>query len=435
MDREHGATESAAFVRRLDFPAPARRVRRGVRQGGAVVAPRSASAWSAAGATRSSATCTARSCALDGQAELVAGALSSSPDKARASAADLGLAPDRAYGTWQEMLEGELARPEDERIDFVTIVTPNDVHYPVAQGVRGGGLRRRLRQAARAHQRAGGRAGARRSREKGVVFGVTYNYTGYPLVREARDMVRPRRPRHDPQGHRGVQPGLARDAARAHPATSRPTGAPTRRAPARRARWATSARTRRTWRRRSLGRPITHICADLATLVRGPAPGRRRQPAAALRGRHPRRADRLADLGRPRERGRDPHLRRPGRPALAAGGAQHDAVLAARRADPHPEPRQRVPGPGRAEGVPARRPATPRATWRRSRTSTSASSRRSAPAGRAASSGRWRATSRGSRTAPAACASSRRSWRRASATRSGTSCRREPLRGRPEVLA
>ena len=92
---------------------------------------------------------------------------------------------------------------------------------------------------------------------------------------------------------------------------------------------------------------------------------------------------------------------------------------------PHPEPRQRVPRRRRAEGVAARRPATPRATWRRSRTSTSASSRRSAPAGRAASSGRWRATSRGSRTAPAACASSRRWWRRAGATRSGTSCRRE----------
>ena len=145
---------------------------------------------------------------------------------------DLGLAPDRSYGTWQEMLDGELARPEDERIDFVTIVTPNDVHYPVAQGVRRGGLRRRLRQAARAHQRAGRRAGARPSASTGVVFGVTYNYTGYPLVREARDMVAPRRPRHDPQGHRGVQPGLAGDAARAIRATSRPTGAPTRPAPA-----------------------------------------------------------------------------------------------------------------------------------------------------------------------------------------------------------
>ena len=127
-------------------------------------------------------------CALDGQAELVAGALSSSPDKARASAADLGLAPDRSYGTWQDLLEGELARPERDRIDFVTIVTPNDVHYPVAKAFAEAGfdvvcdkpLVHTSEQADELVQTV---------RERGVVFGVTYNYTGYPLVREARDMV------------------------------------------------------------------------------------------------------------------------------------------------------------------------------------------------------------------------------------------------------
>eukprot|EP01041_Mallomonas_annulata_P025708 gene25709-biopygen18517 len=71
--------------------------------------------------------------ALDGQFELVAGALSSSPERARASGAELGLAEDRNHGTWQDLLADELRRSPEERIDFVSIVTPNHVHYPVAQ--------------------------------------------------------------------------------------------------------------------------------------------------------------------------------------------------------------------------------------------------------------------------------------------------------------
>jgi predicted dehydrogenase len=72
-------------------------------------------------------------CALDQQAVLTAGALSSDPERARASARDLGIADDRAYGSWEEMLERELARPEGERIDLVVIVTPNHVLFPVAR--------------------------------------------------------------------------------------------------------------------------------------------------------------------------------------------------------------------------------------------------------------------------------------------------------------
>ena len=67
-------------------------------------------------------------CALDGEATLVAGALSSDPEKARASGADLGLDPSRAYPSWQAMLDGELALPAEQRIEFVSIVTPNHVH-------------------------------------------------------------------------------------------------------------------------------------------------------------------------------------------------------------------------------------------------------------------------------------------------------------------
>src|SRR6185436_230646 len=65
---------------------------------------------------------------LDNRAVLVAGALSSDPARAKASAADYDIPPARAYGSYRELLERELALPEDERIDFVTIATPNHTH-------------------------------------------------------------------------------------------------------------------------------------------------------------------------------------------------------------------------------------------------------------------------------------------------------------------
>ena len=73
-----------------------------------------------------------KAAALDGQIDLVAGALSSSPDKARASGHDLFLADSRNHGTWQELLDDELKRDARERVDFVAIVTPNHLHHPVA---------------------------------------------------------------------------------------------------------------------------------------------------------------------------------------------------------------------------------------------------------------------------------------------------------------
>lgn len=70
---------------------------------------------------------------LDGEIEIVAGALSSTSGKAKASGRELGLPEDRNYGSWEEMLERERSRPEGERIDLVSIVTPNHVHFPVAK--------------------------------------------------------------------------------------------------------------------------------------------------------------------------------------------------------------------------------------------------------------------------------------------------------------
>jgi predicted dehydrogenase len=126
--------------------------------------------------------------ALDQQAVLTAGALSSDPARARDSARDLGVADDRAYGSWREMLDGERARPEDERIDLVIIVTPNDVHYPVAKAAVEAGFHV-VCDKPLVHTSAQATELVELVGRSGGVFGVTYNYTGYPLVRHARDMV------------------------------------------------------------------------------------------------------------------------------------------------------------------------------------------------------------------------------------------------------
>lgn len=127
--------------------------------------------------------------ALDGQIELVAGALSSDPAKARASGADLGLADARNHGDWQALLADELKRSAGERIDFVSIVTPNHVHYPVARAFVEAGFHV-VCDKPLVHTREQADALVASVAAQGTVFGVTYNYTGYPMVRQARAMIR-----------------------------------------------------------------------------------------------------------------------------------------------------------------------------------------------------------------------------------------------------
>lgn len=127
--------------------------------------------------------------ALDGQYELVAGALSSTPEKARASGRELGLAEDRNHGDWQALLADELKRGPSERIDLVSIVTPNHLHFPVARAFVEAGFhvvcdKPLVHTAAQANELAAA------VRQRGTVFGVTYNYGGYPMVRQAREMVK-----------------------------------------------------------------------------------------------------------------------------------------------------------------------------------------------------------------------------------------------------
>lgn len=126
--------------------------------------------------------------ALDGEYELVAGALSSDPKKAKASGSDLGLEPERNYGTWQEMLESELKRSEGDRIDVVSIVTPNHVHFPVAHAFADAGIHV-VCDKPLVHTSEQAKQLVKTVKKRDVVFAVTYNYTGYPMVKQARHMV------------------------------------------------------------------------------------------------------------------------------------------------------------------------------------------------------------------------------------------------------
>ena len=128
-----------------------------------------------------------RLCArMDGQYELVAGALSSDPQRAKESGADLGLAPDRVYTSFAEMAAAEAQRPDG--IEVVSIVTPNDSHHAIARAFLDRGIdvicdkpmTTRVEDALDLVQAV---------RRTGLVFGVTHNYTGYPMVRQAREMA------------------------------------------------------------------------------------------------------------------------------------------------------------------------------------------------------------------------------------------------------
>ncbi|HKW82186.1 MAG TPA: Gfo/Idh/MocA family oxidoreductase, partial [Burkholderiaceae bacterium] len=127
--------------------------------------------------------------ALDGQYEFVAGALSSSPEKAKASGRELGLADARNHGSWQALLADELARPTDERVDLVVIVTPNHVHFEVACAFVDAGFHV-VCDKPLVHTSAQADDLVARVAARGTLFCVTYNYTGYPMVRQAREMVR-----------------------------------------------------------------------------------------------------------------------------------------------------------------------------------------------------------------------------------------------------
>ena len=125
---------------------------------------------------------------FNGDVEFVAGALSSNPARSREQGILLGLDPARAYGTWQELIAGELALPAGVRADFVSICTPPGSHLEIAKACLEAGFhvmceKPMARNAAEAEELAACVARTRR------VFGLMHPYVGYPTVKLARDLV------------------------------------------------------------------------------------------------------------------------------------------------------------------------------------------------------------------------------------------------------
>ncbi|MGB0920702.1 MAG: Gfo/Idh/MocA family protein [Alphaproteobacteria bacterium] len=127
--------------------------------------------------------------ALDGMIDLVCGCFASTPEKSRKSGKNLGLPADRVYGTYAEMMAAEAALPVADRMDFVAIVTPNHMHFPVAKAALDAGF----------HVLSDKPATLTLDESKALkslvdsgdfLYGLTHNYTGYPAIKEARDLVK-----------------------------------------------------------------------------------------------------------------------------------------------------------------------------------------------------------------------------------------------------
>jgi predicted dehydrogenase len=125
--------------------------------------------------------------ALDNTATLVAGAFSSTPERSKQSASELGVAPDRAYGSFEALAACE--RQRSDPVDFVVIVTPNDTHHPAAKACLEAGLHVVCD---KPFTVTSGQAAELRdlAEKRGRLCAVTYNYSGYPMVRHASELVR-----------------------------------------------------------------------------------------------------------------------------------------------------------------------------------------------------------------------------------------------------
>ena len=125
---------------------------------------------------------------LDNRATLVAGALSSNPERAKASAPAYDIAAERAYTSWQQMFDAENALPADQRIDFVSIATPNHTHFEIAKAAVEAGFNV-ICDKPMTFDMTQAEELVRAVEASNVVFAVSHNYTGYPLVRQAREMI------------------------------------------------------------------------------------------------------------------------------------------------------------------------------------------------------------------------------------------------------
>ncbi|RVU00766.1 Gfo/Idh/MocA family oxidoreductase [Mucilaginibacter limnophilus] len=125
---------------------------------------------------------------IDDHYELVAGAFSSNPEKAKASGEELGLSPDRVYGSYKELIEKESQLPENVRVQVISIVTPNHVHFePTKLALESGfhvvldkPMTFSLEEAKELKKIV---------ESTGKLFCLTHTYTGYPMVKEARQII------------------------------------------------------------------------------------------------------------------------------------------------------------------------------------------------------------------------------------------------------
>lgn len=129
-----------------------------------------------------------RAAAFDNEIELVCGVFSQSPEKSKATGKALYLPDERVYTSFEEMILREKERPEGDRMDFVSIVTPNHMHFPPARLALEQGFHV-ICDKPMTLNLAEAKELAALVEKTGLVFGLTHNYTGYPMVKEARSMV------------------------------------------------------------------------------------------------------------------------------------------------------------------------------------------------------------------------------------------------------
>lgn len=125
---------------------------------------------------------------MDGEIELVCGAFSSDPEKSKQAGHLLGLAPSRVYGSYKEMIRAETDLPASERMEFVSIVTPNHLHFEPARLALENGFHVVLDKPATFNQ-AEALELEQKVHASGKYFCLTHTYTGYPMVKEARQQV------------------------------------------------------------------------------------------------------------------------------------------------------------------------------------------------------------------------------------------------------
>jgi predicted dehydrogenase len=124
---------------------------------------------------------------MDDEYEFVAGALSADPKKAKASAADLGLDPARSYASFKEMAKAESKRADG--IEAVSIVTPNHVHVPAAMAFIEAGIHVICDKPLSLNLKEAKALEKLLAKRKDVIFALTHNYSGYPMIRQAKAMI------------------------------------------------------------------------------------------------------------------------------------------------------------------------------------------------------------------------------------------------------